>query len=432
MSQEPLLPLTQALPKRKIPATWTFLIYMEAGQRMSTQAIKNINAMTQGIQGNNNTIAVQVHLENNTAWRYLITPNKMNLVTTTPVGTNYTKELVSAMQWAVSIKPSQYYALILWNHGTGILDPTYNTAKESSSFPWEIEPDKSPDQNSAICLCPTPKSMPVTRCQNHVQLKGIMFSPSTKTYLTNHALIKSLDLINSTVLNNKKLDLLGADACMMAMLEIAYQIKPYVSYFVGSQNCELMDGWNYKAIFSHLSTHSCTPPEVATLIVQSYEKYYQPKPACDIYTQSAFDLSKIDQLISSLNQIVKQSLVCASSYQNSFRAAVANARAYVIQFCSQPLYCDLDCFLTQLLLELEKPSFNKNSEAITTLKELIKKNKTLIQNVIIANVTGESIRAAQGISLYFPYLHIDSSYHKTPFAKDTLWVEFLQSLIGCC
>ncbi|MBW1675421.1 MAG: hypothetical protein JRF30_01090 [Deltaproteobacteria bacterium] len=43
----------------------------------------------------------------------------------------------------------------------------------------------------------------------------------------------------------RKIDILGLDACLMNMIEVAYQLKDCVQVMVGSEEEEPFDGWPY-------------------------------------------------------------------------------------------------------------------------------------------------------------------------------------------
>ena len=49
-------------------------------------------------------------------------------------------------------------------------------------------------------------------------------------------------LAEAQALAGKRIDLLGMDACLMSMFEVAYQVKDQASYLVGSQEVEPMAG----------------------------------------------------------------------------------------------------------------------------------------------------------------------------------------------
>ena len=88
----------------------------------------------------------------------------------------------------------------------------------------------------------------------------------------------------------RKLDLLGMDACLMSMAEVAYQIRSSVRYAVGSEQTEPLDGWPYDTILSKLAKKpSLAPKDLSAVIVDKYLASYPPNEGV---TQSACDLEK--------------------------------------------------------------------------------------------------------------------------------------------
>ena len=51
----------------------------------------------------------------------------------------------------------------------------------------------------------------------------------------------------------RKLDVLGLDACLMAMGEVGYQSKGSASFMIGSEQTEPAEGWPYTAVLGELA-----------------------------------------------------------------------------------------------------------------------------------------------------------------------------------
>ena len=79
----------------------------------------------------------------------------------------------------------------------------------------------------------------------------------------------------------KKIDILGMDACYMAMGEIAYEIRNSVDILVGAEGLEAEFGWPYgrilavaRAYHAANSDQSMEPETLADTIVQAYVNNY--------------------------------------------------------------------------------------------------------------------------------------------------------------
>ena len=76
------------------------------------------------------------------------------------------------------------------------------------------------------------------------------------------------------------LDLLGMDACLMATLEVAYQVRNSVRYLVASEELVPGHSWPYDTIFGDLRVDpERTPAEVAVSVVQQYTELLHGFPA---------------------------------------------------------------------------------------------------------------------------------------------------------
>jgi hypothetical protein len=111
---------------------------------------------------------------------------------------------------------------------------------------------------------------------------------------------------NSTATNGGKgVDLLALDACSVASIEIAYELRETVPWFVASQLVVPYDGLPYEMMVEELvATPDVSPRQFSIDMVDMYLKYYSSKELYDhIYPYdqdfiglSAFDMSYMDAL----------------------------------------------------------------------------------------------------------------------------------------
>ena len=96
------------------------------------------------------------------------------------------------------------------------------------------------------------------------------------------------------------LNLIGFDACLMAMVENAYPLRNMADYMVGSEETEPADGWPYDLVLADLvNTPTITPADLSKTIVQKYGQYYGATN--EATTLSAIDLSAIENVSSKLD-----------------------------------------------------------------------------------------------------------------------------------
>jgi len=281
---------------------WNILIYMAASD-MGTYALHNITQLMDGGIPEHATVCIEIHSGGNRGWRFQVKNHALIAHGSTLYTMRMADNVINAAHWAYTTFPAHHNALILWGHGSGILPGTFNTQTGqwdvisdpgiSTSCPimeWDVISD--PDINA---------SSPVPEGRQLEKTKQILFSSipereltsdEIRTGLSNQDLINVLDTISQSILK-RKLDLLGTDACVMMMTEIASELHPYVRYMTGAQDCELADGYNYSALGELLSSRTLSPHDLATGIVHTFGQYYKPRAYLGHYTQSAVDIEQI-------------------------------------------------------------------------------------------------------------------------------------------
>ncbi len=100
------------------------------------------------------------------------------------------------------------------------------------------------------------------------------------------------------------LDVVFYDVCLMGMLEVAYQIKDYASFFISSQNI----GWapsgadgRYVRLVQGIEPHA-TPRDVARVAIEAYASALAPN--LHPFTISAIDLTTLVTTTEALNRLV--------------------------------------------------------------------------------------------------------------------------------
>ena len=115
--------------------------------------------------------------------------------------------------------------------------------------------------------------------------------------------------------NGKKLDLIGFDACLMGSLECMTIWKDYADYYIGSEEVEPGDGWDYSFLKALQGKSETTEnalqgktetPGIAEAVIRSFESYYANKKSATYnpdLTLSCVDLSRIDRVNDALDAL---------------------------------------------------------------------------------------------------------------------------------
>lgn len=286
---------------------------------------------------------------------------------------------------------------------------------------------------------------------------------------------------------DNKFDLVGLDMCVTDMIEVAYEIAPYVNYTVATEEhgLDISDKgpeylWQYRTFIQNLKNNpDTTPEEFASNIVKCHKpvefrlplfysqimKGTRPifcrlsnfiTPLWNTFTPSilrtptirtglfALNLSKIQDIADAVDELATTLL---SNNNMRIRYAVHKARkgvrTYGNGYPKNPyLFSTYLTWPTKLRAfdsYIDLYDFVDRLEDVTQnqdIKNLCKTTMTEINNAVIAKKTVQGDRS-HGLSIYFPkykrlynrYLwggKIPSPYEGLQLSKDTSWDEFLK------
>jgi len=369
---------------------WTVMIYLDADNNLESAGINDINEMEMVGSSDDVNIVVQAdrisgYNISNSNWtttrRYYIAqdsdPMQINSLFSDLGELNMgdPQTLIDFASWAATEYPAKKYLLVIWNHGGGFRSPAYTT----KDIAWD--------------------------------------DTSGGDRITMPELEYALSEIGTQI--GKKIDIVGMDACLMAMTEVAYQIKDCADILVASEESEPGDGWPYDTILAQLVANSTMSSEqLATDIVNKYIIFYP----YDNVTQSAIDLSYMDDLASQLSSLAETIKGDSTAPSNKYITAAYNSQYYSqSSYSAEKEFIDLYDFCNQLL------AYSNNLEVKNIGLNI---QQTLNYAVIKSGYNGVSLSGSKGLSIYFPYYtgYIDGKYSDTNFAQDTFWDEMLSHL----
>jgi len=193
-------------------------------------------------------------------------------------------------------------------------------------------------------------------------------------------------------LNNKKLEFLGFDACLMATAEMASVASRYAKYLVASEDVEPGDGWDYGFLSVLNRNPNITGAELGKVITDSFMDYYGPNTD-QILTLSVIDLSKVGALTAAVDNLMRScswSLVTQRDPSFNFLARQRN----LTKTFGEGTPRDNDCDMVDIGDMVAKISGIYPSEAAKVLKEL--------DNCVIYNRHNSDIDL-KGLSVYYIY-----------------------------
>jgi hypothetical protein len=409
------------------------MIFMAADNDLRPFAARNIQQMA--MIGSNQNITIVVHLDirisgnKKITRRYLVEKDQVLHIdpynpTTQQMDSGNPATLISFCEWAISNYPADEYDLILWNHGTGILEPPHGKI---------INPMDLFVFNPSTHRLDLDRSIGFMEALEHLtpQQRGVCWDDSTGNYLSNRKFEAALHTICTRFLGGKKFGIIGFDACLMSMLEVCSFIDKYAHIMVGSEEVELGMGWKYDETLLPFTRNRLDKFSFARHIVAAYDKTYQS--ITNDYTLSAINLDSIKYLERNVDAVAKLIIEGIDKQKNIFIPLIKESRnKLVCTHFDEPTYIDLHHFYKNLATNIRKNSSNSaamNHHVKNNLLAKLDEGMQLIERLVIANATGKNLRNAQGISIYFPERTIHNSYSEAVFLASNAWGSMLSRYI---
>jgi hypothetical protein len=280
------------------------------------------------------------------------------------------------INWGIAQAPANHYAVILWNHGGGWRSRGLDDKKPYKDVCWD-------DTNNGDCLYTRELRAALEAVPQHI-------------------------------------DLIGFDACLMAMVEVAYEVKAECSVFVGSEQLEAGEGWPYDTIMADLVANPfMTPAQLGAVIVNRYGQ----SPSGPSGTQAATDLTKLETLATAISDFADAVLALSAANRDWETIRDSREAAGYYEYTS---YRDLKGFMTGVAANHADATVRTKAQAVVDLLSA-PPGGLVIQNYSDAG------QNANGLSIYFPAnaTSVDADYiaAKIQFASKN-WDEFLTAWCG--
>ena len=367
-------------------ADWTFMMYIAGDNNLEPFIGSDFNEICSGVMASGGlTPAVNITIQTDgweegpysgifwkdSTYRYLIGPGYYyEDIYERNMGDPYT--LIDFVNWSIEEYPADNYALVLWDHGGGFTGACSEQGAYGSS--WDI----------------------LTMQDFTIAANGF----------------------------DEHLDIIGFDACLMGMTEVAYQFKIAADIFVASEPNEPATGWEYENIMNSLfSNPSIGDKELSECIVNSYEDEYKNEPL-QLEALSATNLNIIDGLADAIN-IFAGFMLEQASPNNWLEVRLARQAAIEIDPNNNPLYSDF-CDLGQFMQEIVDVSQSEVLQALAV--DVINK----LSEAIMYEWHDQNLEGVTGLMIYIPdpgtQIHADYN-QDIIFLQDTKWDEFLNIFI---
>ncbi|HLO78039.1 MAG TPA: clostripain-related cysteine peptidase, partial [Magnetospirillum sp.] len=335
--------------------TWTLMVYVDGDNNLEAEALADLNEM-ESINLNGTRVKVVVEVDRCTGYdatngnwtntKHGVigydSANSGTLVSSLTNVSSGTSELnmgapstlTSFINWAAANNPANNYGLVIWDHGGGI-----------DGAAWD---DTNNNDNLTIA-----------------EIRNAIAASTVSHF-----------------------GLVGFDACLMGMAEIQAQLASQCDVFVGSEELEPGEGWDYNAILASLKSNpNSSAISLGNNIVSSYGQYYAGQQ--DI-TLSAITTQKMAALQTAIRNFVNTSLgagITAADWTGMRNAATSARPMPSDESCD---FADLGDFMKGVALRVSN----------ATLKTLATRVVAAIDNAVLSQSGTDG--AASGISIYLP------------------------------
>lgn len=303
--------------------------------------------------------------------------------------------------WGMNSFPAEHYMVVMWNHGSG----------------WSKEEEAD---------------------------RGISYDDTSGNHISTNQLESSLDEIVSTT--GRRIDVLGFDACLMSMVEVADAMSGLVDYVVASEETIPFDGYPYDDFLNAFNASPDKSKEnLIRILVDAYGASYSGgSQGTKQVTLSAIDISKLEMLKRRLDRWVL-SLKRAGVPAASFRDAGRNTQSYTYRENK-----DLGDYVTTVMntlmtfkFEVQLAVVKDNSNAIGAIGASLALQKA-IADTVVANFASPYFAKSTGLAIYLPVSYKFSGtegdsqwkydqtkrdlYRNLRWAKTTQWTSYLDDL----
>ncbi|MFA6003110.1 MAG: clostripain-related cysteine peptidase [Elusimicrobiota bacterium] len=362
------------------PKEWTLMVFLNGHNNLDRFGEINIKQMEK--VGSNDRVNIVVQ------WASLGKPTRRLLVqrsesgqvgspileTLPAVDMGSADQLYEFIRWAHEHFPAQRYMVDLWDHGAG-----WHVSKNGAFSPLDISWDDQTGHN-----------------------------------ITTEQLGDVMRRVQALI--GRPLDVLGFDACLMAMGEVVAQVADSVHYVAASEQTEPGAGWPYEKFLRQWLAAGAD--DGVALIKAITEQYVASYP--NNVNFSGLDLAQLPALMAAAQALSAELVgLDGAKFAEASRTATAARRYYSTD------YGDFMDFVTKLA----------NAPGALVSAPVVAAMTAAHQALVVANAATPDLRGSNGMSIWLPmnsYLwnKYGARYVGLAWSRLTGWGNFVRRLAG--
>ncbi|OAF19643.1 clostripain-related cysteine peptidase [Bradyrhizobium neotropicale] len=421
------------------PAEWTLMVFMNGKNNLEPDAIQNFREIAS--VGSTDKVNVVVEFgrpkthvtEEAEGWsgvlRFYVKKGQQPVPSAAVMDLRKKPDLSDMgspaalndfIDWSVKTYPAKRYMLVVWNHGQGW---RFQMARDASLRVTGAARLPASTVQAMSEIASNPSESPQVG-----GFRAVSFDDDTGRFLYNSDVQKSVAQLATRL--NRKLDLIGYDACLMSMIETAYGFRTSANAMVASEELEPGAGWDYAAVMKSITTKpTMTPTELADAVVDAYKARYGNR---HLTTLSVVDLTKVANASTSVSDFAKALESALATERSSIKSARLKLQTYGAG--------------DGLRTSIDLPSFLEFYVASTSderMKTLAKKTLDAVNQTVLTNYASTKSTTAtgsKGLAIYFPAERSDfdsdpykdgyvktNTDHQVEFVAKERWADFLHS-----
>ena len=383
-------------PARK---DWTVMVYMDGDNDLEGPAIEDLNEMEMVGSSDRVNVVVQLdripnHDASNGDWtetrRYFVTHDTdpeligSQQLTCPSSEVNMADPLVlqDFLSWGAANYPADNYALVIWNHGRGFRLRETRRARITRDIAWD-------DTNGGALDMP--------EVEHAIRASGVSLS------------------------------LLGYDACLMGMVEVAEQTAALADVTTFSQDLEPGDGWPYHTILADLVAAPATDAVgFGRTIVQRYREEFASGSGI---TYSSVPQAGLVPLVDAMDAFATAMIDGMDAARDTLLDARVSAQGFDGGSPDYDDYRDLHHFASLVL-----QGVTGADPASTAIRVAAQGVVDAVVAAVDAEQHSADVPNAHGLTAWLPdcafFNNHVRKYGDLRFARNTRWDDFLATLCG--
>ena len=353
---------------------WGFYVYMAGDNSLSEEAADDLLEMqAAGSNSDREVVALVDQSSDHDSRAYRVLRNGLEETPLADISSGWGDELDMGdpatlrdfLKWATTEYPAQERILVIWDHGNGFK----RVAEDGGSY----------------------LTVP--------EIEGALAEYRSET-------------------GHGPLTLIGFDACLMGMFEIAYELREHAAYIHGSEAYEPQEGWTYNHLLPLLGAET-TREQMLEAVVHSYVESYRngSVPGGYSVTATIIDTAQLEPLHETISGFGTELRAIQTLYRDEVDEARANSQVF-----ENSAYRDLHD-LTLLAAEwVPSPAVRLAGESVRQAQA----NATVVEEHW-TKPGRRDVSNAHGLTIYYPASTPSSKYFDLAAATGG-WRDFIDAL----